>query len=314
MELVYSQFVTLYTIIPHASQTSNDPTVVTSSAKASSFDGVIGAVSKQKSGKQSNIHKSMSNLTIQNSDPPSDKDLSEVNAVQSTGSNRSSTGDQKKGKGKHKPNNARFGKKSNSPANDSSHRKPKFPCLMCGEMNFIKDCPHRENVNCFIKDNVPTTTILTNPFPNQANQVESQDRTSGSTSSQVLMCQEDIRVTTMTKEYTQHEGSSSKHPLTELTPPPNGPLQIERPATETIKPPPKNILRKSAYNPHARAIQSYNIVEDLAQVPLAMPDLEVFQIFPAQRKDLLSIISDVDLTSENVLGFDLELHVPRLPP
>jgi len=78
------------------------------------------------------------------------------------------------------------------------------------------------------------------------------------------MCQEDIRVTTRTKEYTQHEGSSTKHPPTEPTPPPNGPLQIERLATETIKHPLKNILQKSAYNPHARTTQSYNIVEYLA--------------------------------------------------
>jgi len=42
--------------------------------------------------------------------------------------------------------------------------------------------------------------------------------------------------------------------------------------------------------------------------------LEVLQSCPAQRKALLSIIDDVDPTSKNVLGFDLELHVQRLPP
>ncbi len=95
----------LYDIIPQASRASNDASSVTPSAKTGSVDRVIGSVSKQKSGKQSNIQKSISNLTLQDSDPPSDKVVSKVNAVQSSGSNKSSAGDQKKGKGKQKPNN-----------------------------------------------------------------------------------------------------------------------------------------------------------------------------------------------------------------
>ena len=192
MDLVYSQSSMLYDIIPQASRDSNDPTFLTPSAKTGSVDGVIGSVSKQNSGKQSNIQKSMSKLTLQDSDPPSDKAVSEVNAIQSSGSNKSSAGDQKKGKGKQKPNNARFGKKSNSPSNDTSDQKPKYPCIICSEMHFTKDCPHWENVQCFVKGNPPTTTVLTDPFPDQANQVESHHHTSESSSSQALMCQDDI--------------------------------------------------------------------------------------------------------------------------
>ena len=55
-------------------------------------------------------------------------------------------------------------------------------------------------------------------------------------------------------------------------------------------------------------------MEDLAQVPSAMSALEVLQSFPAQRKALLSAIGAIDPTSENIISFDLELHVPRLPP
>jgi len=130
MDLVYSQSGTLYDIIPHASRASNDLTSITSSVKTGSVDGVIGSISKQKSGKQSNMQKSMSNLTLQNSDSPSEKYVSEVNAIQSFGSNKSSAGDQKKGKGKQNPNNAQFGKKSNSPSNDTSDRKLKYPFIM----------------------------------------------------------------------------------------------------------------------------------------------------------------------------------------
>jgi hypothetical protein len=228
MDLVYSQSGTLYDIIPQASRASNDTPSVTPSAKTGSVDGVIGSVSKQKSGKQSNVQKSMSNLTLQDSDSPSDKAVSEVNTVQSSGSNKSSAGDQKKGKTKKKSNNnTRFGKKSN----DASDRKPKYPCIICGEMHFTKDCPHRENVQHFVKGNPPTTAVLTDPFPDQANQVESHNQTSDSSSSQVLMCQEEVRISTRTTDYSQKEGSSSKQPVTESTPPTNNPLQIERPNT-----------------------------------------------------------------------------------
>lgn len=131
-------------------------------------------------------------------------------------------------------------------------------------MHFTKDFPHWENAKRFIQGNSPTTAVLTDPFLDQANQVESHHKTSDSSSSQVLMCQEEIRISTRTTDYSQKEGSSSKKPTTQPTPPPNDPLQIERPMKKTIKPPSKNILRKSAYNPYARATQAYNIVEDLA--------------------------------------------------
>lgn len=47
---------------------------------------------------------------------------------------------------------------------------------------------------------------------------------------------------------------------------------------------------------------------------LDMSALEVLQSCPAQRKALLSVIGAVDTACENVLDFDLDLHVPRLPP
>jgi len=37
-------------------------------------------------------------------------------------------------------------------------------------------------------------------------------------------------------------------------------------------------------------------------------------MFPMQWKALLSLIGAIDPTYENVMGFDLDLHVPRLPP
>jgi hypothetical protein len=69
-----------------------------------------------------------------------------------------------------------------------------------------------------------------------------------------------------------------------------------------------------AFNPHARAAQNYNIVEDLAQAPSATSTLEVLQSCPAQWKALLKAIGGIDPTYTNLIVFDLEDHTPRLPP
>ena len=84
----------------------------------------------------------------------------------------------------------------------------------------------------------------------------------------------------------------SSNSNTSTTPPHvSAPLQIEKTNSYlVIKPPTNGFLRKSAFNPHARAAQNYNIVEDLAISPSAMSALEVMQSCPAQHKLLLSYI------------------------
>jgi hypothetical protein len=130
----------------------------------------------------------------------------------------------------------------------------------------------------------------------------------------------DITLTTRAKYY-----SSSKEKVDDIPPslvqqppstsPPNGPLHLERPSLDTIlHPPPKGVVQKSSFNPHARAAQKYSIVEDLAQAPSAMSALEVLQSFPAQWKALLKAISGIDSTDTNLIIFYLEDHIPRLPP
>lgn len=44
--------------------------------------------------------------------------------------------------------------------------------------------------------------------------------------------------------------------------------------------PPKGIIHKYTFNPHARATQKYNIVEDLAWSPSSTSTLEVLKNFP----------------------------------
>jgi hypothetical protein len=70
---------------------------------------------------------------------------------------------------------------------------------------------------------------------------------------------------------------------------------------------------KSSFNPHARATQNYSILEDLAQAPSMMSALEVLQSCPTQRKALLKAIGGIDPTNTNLIIFDLQDHIPRLP-
>jgi hypothetical protein len=99
------------------------------------------------------------------------------------------------------------------------------------------------------------------------------------------------------------------------SPPTNGPLHLKRQSLNTVLlPPPKGVLRKSTFNPHARAAQNYSIVEDLAQTPYVMSTLEFLQSCPIQWKTLLKAIGGINPTDTNLIIFDLEDHIPRLPP
>lgn len=90
-----------------------------------------------------------------------------------------------------------------------------------------------------------------------------------------------VHVSTRAKDYPSHAGKEPEVPSS-APPSSSGPLHIERPSAETIpRPPPKGVLRRSSYNPNARAAQHYSIVEDLAQAPSAMSALEVLQSCPS---------------------------------
>jgi hypothetical protein len=151
------------------------------------------------------------------------------------------------------------------------------------------------------------------------------DQPSPSTTSYVCMCTGDsknneVRVATRAKYY-----SPSKEKVDDLPPPlvqpppptspPNGPLHLETPKLDTfLPPPPKGVVLKSSFNLHGCATQNYSIVEDLAQAPSAMSALEVLQSCPTQCKALLKDIGGIDPTDTNLIIFDLEDHIPRLPP
>jgi hypothetical protein len=81
---------------------------------------------------------------------------------------------------------------------------------------------------------------------------------------------DNIALTTRAKDYTPSKEKVDDLPPDLVqpsppNPPTNDPLHLERPNLDTvIRPPPKGVVKKSAFNPHAQAAQNYSIVEDLA--------------------------------------------------
>jgi hypothetical protein len=168
--------------------------------------------------------------------------------------------------------------------------------------------------------------MLSQPFHSQQQaQLVIHDQPSPSNTSYVLMCtsdsnKNDIALTTRAKYYSSSKEKVDAIPPSlvqpsPMTPPTNGLPHLERLSLDTIlHPPPKGVVRKSSFNPHAHATQNYSIVEDLAQALSTMSTLEVLQSFPIQWKELLKAIGGIDPTDTNLIFFDLEDHIPRLPP
>jgi hypothetical protein len=209
-------------------------------------------------------------------------------------------------------------------------RKLKFPCLICGDDHFTRDCPHRDEVAKLFKGN-SQPVVLTQPFPQQQSMVSQAlappaggssshpPSDEASTSAHIYMFN-GIDLTTRTTTY-DTPTKPDKEKVTNGTPPdpspasvspPSGSLQIEKPTFDSILRPPKSTIRKSTFNPSSRAAQNYNIVEDLAQAPCAMSSLEVLQHFPSQRRMLLAAIDAIDPESSNNITFNLDNFKSRL--
>ena len=104
---------------------------------------------------------------------------------------------------------------------------------------------------------------------------------------------ESVELQTRAKLY-ENPTIDAQEPGTSSNPPPPNDLQIEQPTADPVIHPPKRTLWRMTHNTSARAAQNHNIVEDLAQAPLAMSALEVLQTCPTQRKALISTIGGID--------------------
>jgi hypothetical protein len=201
---------------------------------------VIGTTHTHSHSVSSTTPKSNSS-NVQNSPsptPPAGK-TSEVNVVQSTptGKNKSKKG---RGKNKESKNNNQNEKTKTPPIDDRDKRKPRYPCLICGDDHYTKDCPRRVEVNKFLQGmpKPSTPTVLSQPFPSQQQtSLVIHDQPSTSTTSYVLMCtgdsmKDDVALTTRAKDYTPSKEKVDDLPPPLLqpsppTPPTNGPLHLE---------------------------------------------------------------------------------------
>ena len=293
LDLVYTQSGTLHEKIPDLPSSNQIAAPPSGSHAADGMIGTVNTKSKKKSSKNSSPIITLPDSPTGESSPP---ELSaDIHAVE-TSTVKSKNGGKKKGKKKNKADKAPKEKSEKSETNDEK-RKPKYPCLICEEDHYTRDCPHRAEVAKIIKGS-ETPAVLKDPFPKQESKMIGSSSSSGE--APILMMSH-VRIATQSQDYGsknpvdgKEAESSHSHPSTST--PGSDPLQIEKPNPDlVIKPPAKGILRKSAFNPHARAAQNYNIVEDLAVSPSAMSALEVLQSCPAQRKLLLSAIGAVDL-------------------
>jgi hypothetical protein len=239
LDLVYSQTGTLYDLLPdlpcpNASNTSTTP------AASHAADDVIGTAQAQLHS-ISNSNPKYASSNVQNASSPATptEKTYEVNVVQSTpaGKNKS-----KKGRGKNKEgkNNNLVDQTKNTLVEDQDKRKQRYPCLICGDDHYTKDCPRRDEVTKFLQGTSKPSTpaVLSQPFssPQQA-QLVIHDQPSSSMTSYVLMCtgdsnQNNIAVTTRAKEYTPSKEKVDDVPPalvqpSPTNPPTNGPLHLE---------------------------------------------------------------------------------------
>jgi len=132
LDLVYSQSGTLYDLIPHAPRPTTDPSQPSTKP---SVDGLIGLINNQSESKSIG-HSSAKNLTGQKTENPAQ--TKEVNVVQSSsplGKNKN------KGKKKQQKN-----PRNQNTTADENKCKVKYPCQICGEYHFTRDCSHWEEV------------------------------------------------------------------------------------------------------------------------------------------------------------------------
>jgi len=148
-------------MFPDAPRTSSDLTS-SKSPDVPHVDGIIGSVS-QTSTKSSSKQNSISNTGSSHSNnPPNAGKTSKVNVVHSTTADKASKG-KKKGKFKSKSNTPKQDPPKSS-ADDASKRNLKYPCLICEEDHYTKDCTQHVEVSHLLKW---TPTILKEPFPSE---------------------------------------------------------------------------------------------------------------------------------------------------
>ena len=138
LELVYTHSGTLYEKnldLPHPCQIMKTP------SNSHSADDVIGIVSTNKSKKKSS--KSTSPIITLPNSPKGDSSLktsAKIHVVDSS-TTKAKSGNKKKVNNKNKQNTSPKEKTEKTEPIDEK-RKPHYPCLICDEDHYTKECPH----------------------------------------------------------------------------------------------------------------------------------------------------------------------------
>jgi hypothetical protein len=200
---------TLYTLLPDLPRPGTSSTS-TAPVASHAADGVIGTTHTHSHSISTTTPKSNpSNVqSVLSPANPADK-TSEVNVVQSTptGKNKSK---KERGKNKESKKNNPNEKTKSPHVEDRDKRKPCYPCLICGDDHYMKDCPRRAEVNKFLQGTPKPSTpaVFSQPFPSQQQaSLVIHDQPSTSTQSYVLMYTGDskkdsVALTTRAKDYT----------------------------------------------------------------------------------------------------------------
>jgi len=236
LDLIYTQFGTLYHKIPNAPRPVFTVPPPPLSKDSHVDDSVIGSSSTQTIGRPFGQRLAISNQTSIASDNTL---ASEINFVSSDkGKNEKRPGSKKKGKAKKKQNPPPQEKSSYS---SSPARKPRCPCLIYNEDHFTRYCPHRSEVSKLLKTS-SASAVLTNPFLNLETHLVATDHAS---TSQVLILSTSkpkiyALVSTRSKDYgnpsslLNNQASDQPNPLTSTS---SNPITLPIVLELTIKPP-----------------------------------------------------------------------------
>jgi hypothetical protein len=179
-------------------------------------------------------------------------------------------------------------------------------------------CPQLAEAQKFVTQQQPA--VLTNPFQHGQNLTQASPSTEGGSqgpspslnnpaSTNVYMMKGDAFISTRAHDYSKpstfEKGKEAKLPSL--------PLQIEKTLGKTMTCIPKGAFKKYSHNPNARATQNYLVVEDLSQTPCAMSALEVLQIYPSQRKSLLTSLGSTETCNSGTIMLDTINLKPCLP-
>jgi hypothetical protein len=247
LDLVYSQTGTLYDLLPDLPRPGTSSTS-TAPVASHAADGVIGTTQAH-SHSVSTTNPKSNTSNVQNAPspaPPAGK-TSEVNAVQTTPTGKNTKNRKGRGKTKEGKNANQNEQTKTPPVDDQDKRKPRYPCLMCGDDHYTKDCPRRAEVHKFLQSTSKPSTpaVLSQPFPSQQQAslvIHDQPSASTSTQSYVLMCTGDSRKDTVSLATRSKDYTSSKEKVDDIPPdsttPPNpsttGPLHLEIPNLDTV--------------------------------------------------------------------------------